>query len=289
VREIQRDGTAEVVGFAGPRTRDLAARARAAGAGAVVVATDERRAPATGELLRCRAAGMEVIDAATLATRVLHRLPVDLVHPADLIFQDGFHHPLWLRMARRALSLTASLVMLTVAAPLVAAVAILIKLDSPGPVIYRQQRVGRAGRLFWMLKFRTMRTDAETGGRARWAAREDPRVTRVGRVLRRYRIDELPQLVNVLRGEMELVGPRPEREAFVRQLREQIPYYDLRHLVPPGITGYAQVLYPYAASVEETREKLQYDLYYVRHLSLALDLYVLALTARVVLFGRGAR
>jgi lipopolysaccharide/colanic/teichoic acid biosynthesis glycosyltransferase len=163
-----------------------------------------------------------------------------------------------------------------------------IKLDSAGPLFYTQERVGAHGRPFKMLKFRTMRTDAEAAG-AVWAEKDDPRVTRVGRLLRRFRVDELPQLINVLKGEMGVVGPRPERPQFVARLRTQIPYYDLRALVPPGITGWAQIRYPYAASLEEAKEKLKYDLYYVKHLSLFLDLAILFHTAKVVLFGRGAR
>jgi exopolysaccharide biosynthesis polyprenyl glycosylphosphotransferase len=254
----------------------------------VVVAADDRRGLPTLALLQCRAEGIEVIDAATLAARVLHRLPVELVRPSDLIFNDGFAQPRWLVLSRRVLSLVAALGLLALVWPLVLVAAVAIRLDSPGPILFRQERVGRGGTAFAMYKFRTMRTDAEAGG-VRWAQRDDPRITRVGRVLRRFRVDELPQLWNVLKGEMELVGPRPERPEFVAQLRRRIPYYDLRHIVPPGITGYAQVCYPYAASVEEAKEKLQFDLYYVRYLSLELDLYVLAMTAKVVLFGRGAR
>jgi lipopolysaccharide/colanic/teichoic acid biosynthesis glycosyltransferase len=167
-------------------------------------------------------------------------------------------------------------------------VAALIKLDSRGPVFYSQERVGLNGRNFKMLKFRTMRNDAEAAG-VKWAQKDDPRVTRLGKYLRRFRVDELPQLINVLRGEMGVVGPRPERPEFVARLRTQIPYYDLRTLVPPGITGWAQIRYPYAASLEEAREKLQYDLYYIKHLSLFLDIVILFHTAKVVLFGRGAR
>lgn len=288
LRELERDSDAEIAGFAGFRTRGIAERARLSGATTIVVATDERRGLPTHELLRCRAAGLEVIDAATLAARVLHRLPVELIRPGDLIFGDGFARPTWLLLGHRLLSITVAVILLTLAFPVILFAALAIRLDSPGSILYRQTRAGKGGIPFGILKFRTMRENAEAG-KAHWATRDDPRVTRVGRVLRRYRIDELPQLWNVLRGDMDLVGPRPERPEFVAELRRRIPYYDLRHLVCPGITGYAQVRYPYAASVEEAREKLQYDLYYVRHLSLGLDLLVLALTAKVVLFGRGAR
>jgi lipopolysaccharide/colanic/teichoic acid biosynthesis glycosyltransferase len=180
-------------------------------------------------------------------------------------------------------------VLFSFAAPILLVVAAIIKLGDPsGPVFYTQDRVGMGGRTFKMLKFRTMCTDAEAAG-VTWAQKDDPRVTRFGRYLRRFRIDELPQILNVLKGEMGIVGPRPERPEFVAKLRRQIPYYELRTLVPPGITGWAQIRYPYAASLEEAREKLQYDLWYVKHLGLRLDLTILFHTAKVVLFGRGAR
>jgi exopolysaccharide biosynthesis polyprenyl glycosylphosphotransferase len=287
-REAARDGGVEIVGSATPRAVDLVERARAVHAHTLVVAVDDRRGLPVRELLRCRIEGVEVIDGAAFAARALHRLPVELVRPSDLVFEDGFVHPPWLRAARRALSLVATLALGVVAAPLVAAAALAVRLDSRGAVLYRQERVGRRGAPFSLLKLRTMREGAEREGAA-WAAREDPRITRVGRLLRRFRVDELPQLWNVLVGDMELVGPRPERPPFVAELRSKIPYYDLRHVVRPGITGWAQISYPYAASIEEAREKLQYDLYYVRHLSLSLDLLILARTAKVVLLGRGAR
>ena len=288
VREIVRDGAVEVVGFCGPRAVAMAEKARAAGAQLVVVALDDRRGFPTSELMRCRLLGLEVCEGAHFAARALHRLPVELVKPSDLIFGDGFVSPAWVRLCRRVISVTVALVLLVATSPLVALAVLAIRRDSPGPVLFRQTRVGLRGRPFEILKLRTMSVGAEEGG-ATWAQSGDPRVTRVGRLLRRYRVDELPQLVNVLRGEMELIGPRPERPEFVAMLREQIPYYDLRHLVPPGITGWAQVSYPYAASVEEACEKLQYDLYHVRHLSLSLDVLILLLTARTVLLGRGAR
>jgi sugar transferase (PEP-CTERM system associated) len=254
----------------------------------VVVAVDDQRGLDVRELLSCRLSGLDVVDAVHFAEHSLHKIPVAFARPSALVFSDGFHRPPWLLVARRLLSLTATLALFIVAAPVLLLVALLIKLDSRGPILYRQTRVGQHGHPFTMLKFRTMRSDAEAAG-ARWAQRDDPRVTRVGRWLRRFRVDELPQLLNVLAGEMGVVGPRPERPEFVAELRKQIPYYDLRHLVPPGITGWAQIRYPYAASLEESREKLQYDLYYVKHLSVRLDLLILFHTAKVVLFGRGAR
>jgi exopolysaccharide biosynthesis polyprenyl glycosylphosphotransferase len=286
--EIARDGHTEIVGCAAVETSGLAARARARGANVIVVAVDDRRGVNVRELLACRLAGLEVIDGPTFAERALKKIPVDLVKPGDLVFSDGFERPAWLLAGRRLVSLLASLVLFTLAAPVLAIVAALIKLDSKGPVFYTQERVGMGGRSFKMLKFRTMKTDAEAAG-VKWAQKNDPRVTRIGKWLRRFRIDELPQILNVVKGEMGIVGPRPERPEFVAKLRRQIPYYDLRTLVPPGITGWAQIRYPYAASLEEAREKLQYDLWYVKHLSVRLDLSILFHTAKVVLFGRGAR
>jgi sugar transferase (PEP-CTERM system associated) len=286
--EISRDGSHEIAASAPLRSCGVADRVRAARAGVLVVAADYRRGLDVRELLECRLRGTEVLDAARFVERALRKVPVGLVRPSDLVFSAGFRRPPWLLYARRMVSLVAAVALLLAAAPLLLIAAVLIKLDSPGPVLYTQERVGAGGRPFRMYKLRTMRRDAEAAG-ARWAATNDPRVTRVGRLLRRYRVDELPQLVNVLRGEMGVIGPRPERPEFVAQLRQQIPYYDLRTLVPPGITGWAQICYPYAASLEEAREKLHYDLYYVKHLSLLLDLTILFHTAKVVLFGRGAR
>ncbi|MGZ3408438.1 MAG: exopolysaccharide biosynthesis polyprenyl glycosylphosphotransferase, partial [Polyangia bacterium] len=260
--EIARDGHTEIVGWGTIETAGLAARARARGANVIVVAVDDRRGLNVRELLACRLAGLEVIDGPTFAERALKKIPVDLVKPGDLVFYDGFERPLWLLAGRRLVSLLASLVLFTLAAPVLAIVSILIKLDSKGPVFYSQERVGMGGRSFKMLKFRTMKTDAEAAG-VKWAQKNDPRVTGIGKWLRRFRIDELPQILNVVKGEMGIVGPRPERPEFVAKLRRQIPYYDLRTLVPPGITGWAQIRYPYAASLEEAREKLQYDLWYV--------------------------
>jgi sugar transferase (PEP-CTERM system associated) len=289
MKEVHRDGHAEVVGYATLDTTDLAHKARAAGAMTLVVATDDRRGLNIKELLQCRLAGMEVISAITFAERTLKKIPVDLCKPSDLVFSDGFERPWILLTARRLVSLLTALVLFLLALPILLVTAILIKLDSKGPLFYTQERVGANGRPFNMLKFRTMRTDAEAAGKAQWAQKNDPRVTRVGRYLRRFRVDELPQIINVIKGEMGVVGPRPERPQFVEKLKQEIPWYGLRALVPPGITGWAQIRYPYAATVEEAREKLQYDLYYVKHLSVLLDLIILFHTAKVVLFGRGAR
>lgn len=191
--------------------------------------------------------------------------------------------------AKRATDVAVSLAMAILTLPLMVLTALAIKADSPGPVLYRQQRIGAFDRPFTVLKFRSMTADAEAGGRPRWAQKQDPRVTRVGRFIRATRIDELPQLVNVIRGEMSLVGPRPERPHFVEQLAEAIPFYRQRAYVKPGLTGWAQVNYPYGASIEDAREKLAYDLYYVKNRSLWLDMRILLATVRVVLFQEGAR
>ncbi|HZS41120.1 MAG TPA: exopolysaccharide biosynthesis polyprenyl glycosylphosphotransferase [Polyangia bacterium] len=288
IKEIVEDGHSEVVAQVAVGAAELVEVARVSGADAVVVAVDDRRGLDVRELLACRLAGLDVFDAPTFAERALKKIPVGLARPSDLVFSDGFGRPAWLLLARRAVSLAAAVVLSVLALPILVIAAILIKLDSRGPLFYTQERVGAQGRNFQMLKFRTMQVGAETKG-AVWAQRNDPRVTRVGKWLRRFRVDELPQIINVLKGEMNIVGPRPERPEFVAKLRTQIPYYDLRALVPPGITGWAQIRYPYAASLEEAREKLQYDLFYVKHLSVLLDLVILFHTAKVVLFGRGAR
>lgn len=191
----------------------------------------------------------------------------------------------WLKRLRDFVLAVAAIVLF---APLMALIALAVKLDSPGPVLFRQTRVGWKGRPYRLLKFRSMRQDAEAGG-ARWAELNDPRVTRVGKWIRRLHIDELPQLFNVLAGQMSFIGPRPERPEFVRHLEREIPLYPLRHSVPPGITGWAQVKYPYAASVEDARQKLQYDLYYIRNASPLLDLRILLLTVRTLVFLQGSR
>jgi exopolysaccharide biosynthesis polyprenyl glycosylphosphotransferase len=205
-----------------------------------------------------------------------------------LIFSDGFVVSRAVLFAKRLLDLTVASIGLVLAAPLMLLVALAVRLDSPGPVLFRQERLGRGSKPFTLWKFRSMRTDAEKNGAA-WAVQGDPRVTRVGRFIRTTRLDELPQLWNVLIGDMSLVGPRPEREMFVRQLMEVCPWYEQRLVVRPGLTGWAQIKAPYASSFEESIEKLQFDLYYIKNLSLFLDLSILLSTARIVLLGRGAR
>lgn len=240
-------------------------------------------------LLNCRLEGRRVYGAPVFCERVLRRVPVQLLHAMDFVLQAEELTVSPLRLAlKRAFDVLAASVLLLLTSPLLVLVALAIKLDSPGPVFYRQERVGRGGRTYWLWKFRSMRTDAEQGG-AVWARLNDSRVTRVGRLLRRTRVDEIPQVFNVLRGDMSFVGPRPERPVFVSQLERAIPLYGLRHAVKPGITGWAQLRYPYGASVEDARHKLEFDLYYVRNGTLFLDMIIIFHTVRHVLLGRGAR
>jgi exopolysaccharide biosynthesis polyprenyl glycosylphosphotransferase len=192
-------------------------------------------------------------------------------------------------VCKRTFDLAVSLVIFTVSLPVMLLTAMCIRLEDKGPLIYRQERVGKDGKSFFVLKFRSMRSDAEKGGTPQWAAANDDRTTRVGRIIRKLRIDELPQIINVLKGEMSFVGPRPERPYFVQQLNEKIPYYNVRHTIKPGITGFAQVRYQYGSSVEDAIQKLQYDLYYVKNHGLFLDLLILVETLQVVLFAKGSR
>ncbi|WP_119154029.1 TIGR03013 family XrtA/PEP-CTERM system glycosyltransferase [Caldimonas tepidiphila] len=257
----------------------------------IIVATREHRGGQVSmdQLLTCRIQGTPVLDMAGFYELTRAIVPIDGLKASWLIYGDGFVQGRARQAAKRAFDIVSSATLLLLAAPVMLLTALAIRLDSPGPVIYRQERVGLGGRSFMCLKFRSMRTDAEKDGVARWATQGDTRVTRVGAFIRKSRIDELPQLFSVLRGEMSMVGPRPERPAFVEQLREQIPFYDVRHSVKPGVTGWAQVRYSYGASVEDARQKHQYDLYYVKNNSLFLDLLVLIETVSVVLFREGAR
>lgn len=245
--------------------------------------------PATvpGERLAAwKAAGLRVLTAEEFAEQRTTRVDLALLRPGWLVQRGGGGMQ---DALRRCLDIAGSLGLLLVTLPLLLLTAAAIRLDSPGPVFYRQERVGRNGQVFTLCKFRSMRVDAEAAGTPRWASRQDDRVTRVGRLIRLTRIDEIPQAINVLLGHMSLVGPRPERPAFVAELSRLIPHYDDRAVVRPGITGWAQVNYPYGASVEDARMKLAYDLYYVKHRSLFLDLLILVATVRVVLFQEGSR
>jgi len=257
----------------------------------IIVAVRQQRGgvlPLRG-LLECRLNGIQVTDLARFFERVHGRVPIESLKASWLIYGNGFRQNWLRRVVKRTFDVAVAMTLLIVFFPLMATVAMLIFLERRGPVIYRQERVGLRGESFVVLKFRSMRADAEGDGRPRWAEREDPRVTSLGRILRRSRIDELPQLFNVLNGEMSFVGPRPERPQFVTMLTDQVPFYAVRHSVKPGITGWAQVRFSYGATVEQSVKKLEYDLYYVKNNSLFLDLMILLETVRVVLLGEGAR
>ena len=255
----------------------------------VAVCLEDRRAVLPVQtLLDMKAMGRDVVDGHYLYEEESGRLSIDHLKPSALIFSTGFRRRLVTMLLKRALDVLVAIIGMIALLPLVVVLSIIIKVDSSGPVFYRQMRVGLRGRPYMIWKFRSMRQDAEQSG-ARWASSEDPRVSRVGRWIRKWRLDELPQLINVMKGEMSLVGPRPERPVFVQELRNTIPYYDLRHTVRPGITGWAQTRFRYGASKEDSHVKLQYDLFYVKNLSLALDLRIVVHTIKVMLMGEGAR
>jgi len=255
----------------------------------LVALPDMRGALPTGDLLECRLRGIRVEDWPTFYEKQTGKVLVTGLRPSWLIFSDGFVKTQLLQTIKRGLDIVLALAAMVISFPVMVLVAVAIKLDSAGPALFRQERVGQNGRIFVLNKFRSMRVDAEKHSGPVWARAADPRVTRVGRFIRKTRLDELPQLVNVLVGDMSFVGPRPERPDFVRVLQKQIPFYTGRLAVKPGITGWAQVRYQYAASVEDQLEKLQYDLYYVKNLSPFLDLIILLHTVQVVLFARGGR
>ena len=256
----------------------------------IIVAMDDRRCSfPIHALLECRLAGIEVTDLLTFLERETGRVRIDVLNPSWLIFCDGFRFGSLRRLTSHLLDLVTSLVIFVLALPVMLAAAVAIKLEDGwrAPVLYRQERVGLHGCTFELLKFRSMQVNAESNGEARWAQEDDPRVTRVGALIRALRIDELPQIINVLRGDMSFVGPRPERPQFVAQLAQKVPYYMERHCVKPGITGWAQVCFPYGSSTQDALEKLQYDLYYIKHNSLLFDLSILVQTVEAVLFGSG--
>lgn len=257
----------------------------------IVVALSERRGGSMPlrELLDCKLHGVRVVDMATHFEKTLGQIRRDSVSAGWLIFGDGFEQGLFRTGIKRLFDMVCASALIVITWPVMLVTAILIKLESPGPILYLQERVGLHGRLFKVVKFRSMGVNAEKDGQPRWAAAGDTRVTRVGRVIRKLRIDELPQLFSVLGGDMSLVGPRPERPFFVDQLTRELPYYAVRQSVKPGVTGWAQVRYHYGASVDDAAEKLQYDLYYVKNHSLFLDLVVLFETVGVVLLGKGAQ
>jgi sugar transferase (PEP-CTERM system associated) len=260
------------------------------GVSEVVLALEERRnALPLKDLLRIKTAGVHVNDFSSFLERETGRVDLDTVNPSWLIFSDGFSSGRAVSsVAKRVFDVAASLLLLVFTAPVIVLFAVLVKLDSRGPAFYRQSRVGLFGERFYVIKLRSMRFDAEAMG-AQWASRDDPRVTRIGKFIRKVRIDELPQAWTVLKGEMSFVGPRPERPEFVADLEDQLPYYAERHMVKPGLTGWAQVNYPYGASIEDSRHKLEYDLYYAKNYTPFLDLLIILQTLRVVLWQEGAR
>lgn len=241
-------------------------------------------------LLQCKNYGIEVYDMPSLYEGITGKLPVDIMREKWIVYTpfQGMLKNFYVGRIKRLFDISMSLVGLVLSLPLISITAVAIKLNSRGPVFFRQQRVGCRGEVFEIVKLRSMRMDAEDAG-AVWASKNDPRVTEVGRLIRKLRIDEIPQMWNVLTGTMSFIGPRPERPEFVNELNKVIPYYSLRHTIKPGITGWAQINYPYGASVKDAFEKLQYDLFYIKNLSFFLDLMILIKTVRIVLFGRGAR
>ncbi|MCB1949798.1 MAG: TIGR03013 family PEP-CTERM/XrtA system glycosyltransferase [Burkholderiales bacterium] len=257
----------------------------------IIIAPQERRGGyfPIQELLECKMHGIRVMDIATFYERENGHIRMDSLYPSWFVFGGGFDQSLLRSTIKRIFDLLASLALLMITLPVMLIAALLILLEDGFPIFYRQERVGKSGETFMVLKFRSMRKNAEKDKKPQWAATNDPRITKVGNIIRKLRIDELPQIVNVLKNEMSFVGPRPERPYFVNMLNAQVPYYGVRHSVKPGITGWAQVRYPYGSSVEDAIEKLQYDLYYVKNHSLFLDAVILVLTVEVVLMGKGSR
>jgi sugar transferase (PEP-CTERM system associated) len=255
----------------------------------IIVAVREQRGGGVpmDELLACRIRGIPVMDLAGYTEATRSEVPIDSLKGSWLVYGHGFVQGRARQAIKRAFDIVSSAVLLTLLSPVMLLTAIAIKLDSRGPVLYRQERVGLGGRSFMCTKFRSMCVDAEQDGVARWASKNDPRITRIGGFLRKSRIDELPQLWSVFTGEMSLVGPRPERPSFVDELKEQIPFYEIRHTVKPGITGWAQVRYQYGSSIDDARRKHQFDLYYVKNNSLFLDLLVIVETVSVIAFREG--
>lgn len=257
----------------------------------IIVSVQNRRGGALPirELLTCKLNGVKVTDSAAFFEREACQIRVDSLQPSWLVFGNGFDQSVLRTLVKRTFDLAVSISVLIVALPILLITALFIFIEDRGPIFYQQERVGKDGKTFMVLKFRSMRADAESSGKPQWASTNDPRTTRVGRIIRLLRIDEFPQILNVLKGDMSFVGPRPERPFFVKQLNEEVPYYNVRHSIKPGITGMAQVRYQYGASVADAVQKLQYDLYYVKNNSLFLDLLILIDTLQVVILGKGSR
>lgn len=301
------DPNAQIVGYvSGPNEKDIAVAAdellstggqsltetaRRLQVDEIVVALTERRSGSMPlrQLLDCKLSGIKVYDIATHFEKTLGQIRIEYVNAGWLIFGSGFNQGFARTLVKRIFDILCAFILIVLSLPIMLVTALLIKLESRGPALYRQERVGLNGKTFLVNKFRSMRTDAEKDGRPIWAAANDARVTRIGAFIRKVRIDELPQLFNVLKGDMSLVGPRPERPFFVEQLTAQIPYFAARHSVKPGVTGWAQVRYQYGSTIEDSQEKLQYDLYYVKNHSLFLDIVILFETVFVVLTAKGAR
>jgi sugar transferase (PEP-CTERM system associated) len=271
-----------------PVNFNIAGVARQVDADLIIVAPDERRGMSLERLLECKKAGFPVIQYLSFVEREIRRIDLKRMELGWLVYTDGFTFGALDRFLKRGFDLVVSLFVLLLTAPLIVGGMIAIRWEGPGPVLYRQERVTADGKIFFIMKLRSMRMNAEAGG-AVWARDKDSRITRVGNFLRRARIDELPQLVNILRGEMSFVGPRPERPMFVKELAEKIPLYNERHMVKAGLTGWAQINYPYGASIDDARSKLSYDLYYVKNFSILFDFVILLQTLRVVLWPSGAR
>jgi sugar transferase (PEP-CTERM system associated) len=269
-------------------TSDLAGLVKREGIDRIVVAIGDRRGQfPTQELLRLSLSGdVSIEESASFYERLTGRVLLDMVRPSWLIFSGRGRRGRFNEVARTAMHRSVALIGAMLSFPIAIGTAILIKIESRGPVLYRQERLGKNGRPFTLMKFRSMRVDAEKDGPV-WAKSDDERMTRVGRIIRKIRVDEIPQFWNILRGDMNFVGPRPERPHFVAQLAQEIPYYEQRHLIAPGLTGWAQIKYPYGASIEDARQKLQYDLYYIKNQNLALDATIMFETIKTILFGRG--
>jgi sugar transferase (PEP-CTERM system associated) len=306
LHDLKRQLGVEIVGFIDPdpsrvgqpllnpgiigTVEDIPAIVRARGVDRVVLSlSDARGALPMEQLLGMKLGGVAFAHLASIYEEYTGKIAVENLRPSWFIFSDGFKRSAWLPFVKRTLDVALAAVLLVVGLPLFALVGALVWLTSDGPVLYHQDRVGRQGRVFTLFKFRSMRADAEAGTGAVWAAPEgDPRVTPIGAFLRRTRLDELPQLWNILKGDMSFVGPRPERPTFVEKLTNEIPYYGQRHVLRPGLTGWAQVKYTYGATVEDALMKLQYDLFYIKNVSLSLDLFILFSTVKTVVLRRGA-
>jgi sugar transferase (PEP-CTERM system associated) len=290
----------EVIGWAGAIENETLAREslgeiminlknRGAVDRVIVAMADRRGKMPVRELLELKLSDVKVEEATDLTEQISGMIDVDSLNPSWLIFSDGFRMSPAFVLVRRCVSTLLAFACLLVVSPLLPLIALGVKLSSPGPIFYKQKRVGRNGSVFYCYKFRTMTADAEAKTGPTWAIDGDLRITTIGGILRKCRFDELPQLWNVLKGDMSFVGPRPERPEFVQTLVEAIPYYYLRHMVRPGLTGWAQINYPYGASVEDAKEKLKYDLYHIKNMSVGFDLFIVFQTIKTVLFGRGSR